>query len=107
MSGRLLGKKFSSFQIIIAGFLAVILMGTLLLALPASSVAGEWTPVEDALFTAVSAVCVTGLVVRDTAAYWSDFGQTVILVLIQIGGLGIVSVTAFIATLSGRKISLL
>ncbi|MCR4607806.1 MAG: Trk family potassium uptake protein [Oscillospiraceae bacterium] len=107
MNGRLLGKKFSSFQIIIAGFLAVILLGTFLLALPASSVAGEWTPVEDALFTAVSAVCVTGLVVRDTAAYWSAFGQTVILVLIQIGGLGIVSVTAFIATLSGRKISLL
>ena len=107
MSGRLLGKKLSSFQIIISGFVAVILFGTLLLALPISGKSGRWTPLGDALFTATSAVCVTGLVVKDTATAWSGFGQAVILVLIQIGGLGIVSVTALIATISGKRISLL
>ncbi len=107
MSGRLFGKQFTSFQIIIAGFIAVILIGALLLALPVSSAESRWTPVGDALFTAASAVCVTGLVVRDTAAYWSGFGQGVILVLIQIGGLGVVSIAAMIANASGRKISLL
>ena len=107
MSGRLLGKKLSSFQIIITGFLTVILIGALVLTLPVSARAGRWTSFQDALFTAVSAVCVTGLIVRDTASYWSPFGQAVILLLIQIGGLGIVSVAAFLASLSGRKISLL
>ncbi len=107
MSGRILGKQLSSFQIIIAGFLAVILAGALLLSLPFSSAAGKWTPITETLFTAASAVCVTGLVIRDTAVYWSYFGQAVILVLIQIGGLGIVTITAMIATASGRKISLL
>ena len=107
MSGRILGKKLSSFQIIITGFLALILIGTLLLALPVSSKAHRWTSFETALFTSTSAVCVTGLVIKDTAVYWSVFGQIVILLLIQIGGLGIVSVTAVIATVSGRKISLL
>lgn len=106
MSGRFLGKQLTSFQIITAGFLTVILAGTLLLSLPVSSAAGEWTAVQDALFTAASAVCVTGLVVRDTATYWSGFGQAVILILIQIGGMGIVSITALIAA-SRRKISLL
>ena len=107
MNGRFLGRQWTSFQIIIAGFLAVILLGTLLLSLPVSSAAGERTPLPDALFTAASAVCVTGLVVRDTALSWSFFGQAVILLLIQIGGLGIVSVTAMIAAAAGRKLSLL
>ena len=107
MSGRLLGRQLSSFQIIIVGFLAVIAAGTLLLVLPVSSAAGLWTRFGDALFTAVSAVCVTGLVVRDTATYWSFFGQAVILILIQIGGLGIISLTAMIANAAGKKISLL
>lgn len=107
MSGRFLGRQFTSFQIITAGFLAVILVGALLLALPLSSAGGEWTAAEDALFTAASAVCVTGLVVRDTATCWSGFGQAVILILIQIGGVGIVTITALVATSSGRKISLL
>ena len=89
MGGRILGKKLSSFQIIIAGFLAVILMGTLLLSLPIASKTGAGAPFGDAFFTSVSAVCVTGLVVRDTALGWSVFGQAVILLLIQIGGLGI------------------
>ncbi len=107
MGRRLSGKKMSSFQIIVAGFGAVILAGTILLLLPVASKSGQWTSVGDALFTSASALCVTGLVVRDTATYWSAFGQTVILVLIQIGGLGVVSVAAFWATLAGKKISLL
>ena len=100
-------KKLSSFQIVILGFLGVILVGALLLVFPFSSKTRQWTSFENALFTSTSAVCVTGLVVKDTASYWSIFGQAVILVLIQIGGLGIVSVAAFIAAASGRKISLL
>ena len=107
MIGRLLGKKLSSYQIIISGFLGVILIGTILLMLPVSAKQRVWTSPENALFTATSAVCVTGLVVQDTATYWSVFGQAVILIMIQIGGLGIVSVTAFLATISGRRISLL
>lgn len=99
-------KKRSSFQIVIAGFLGVILAGTLLLMLPVAAKEGNCASLEDALFTSVSAVCVTGLVIRDTATFWSGFGQTVILILIQIGGLGVVSVAAFIAMISGRKISL-
>ena len=107
MSGRIFGKQLNAFQIIIGGFGAIILLGAGLLMLPFSSPTGRWTGVEDALFTATSAVCVTGLVVRDTATCWSLFGQAVILMLIQIGGLGIATVTALIATVSGRKISLL
>lgn len=107
MSERVNKKKLSSFQIVILGFLGVILVGAILLVFPFSSKARQWTPFADALFTSTSAVCVTGLVVKDTASYWSIFGQAVILALIQIGGLGIVSVAAFIAVASGRKISLL
>ena len=103
----LIRKKLSSFQIMILGFAGVILVGTALLMLPVAVKGGEDASMEDALFTATSAVCVTGLVVRDTASYWSAFGQAVILVLIQIGGLGIISVAAFISMISGRKISLL
>lgn len=107
MNIELLEKKLTSFQIIIVGFLGVIAAGALLLMLPVSSALGHWTSLEEALFTATSAVCVTGLVVQDTASYWSLFGQFIIMLLIQIGGLGIISVTAFIATVAGRKISLL
>ena len=107
MGKQSFGKKLTSFQIIIIGFLGVILAGTLLLMLPVSVKGGHFASVEDALFTATSATCVTGLIVQDTATYWTGFGQAVILILIQIGGLGIVSVAAFIATISGRKISLL
>ena len=92
---------------IILGFAAIILMGAVLLMLPFSSAAGNTTPFTDALFTSTSAVCVTGLVVHDTAAYWSVFGQSVILVLIQIGGMGVVTVAASMIVISGRKISLL
>lgn len=75
--------------------------------LPISSQRGEITTFGNALFTATSAVCVTGLVVYDTATYWSYFGQTVILILIQVGGLGVISVASFFSMIAGRKISLM
>lgn len=75
--------------------------------LPISSQTGEVTSFGSALFTATSAVCVTGLVVYDTATYWSYFGQTVILILIQVGGLGVISVASFLSMIAGRKISLM
>lgn len=100
-------NKFTSFQIIIWGFIAVILIGALLLMLPVSSKAGIITPFNEALFTSTSAVCVTGLVVQDTATYWSWFGQGIILVLIQIGGLGVITIAVLFALLSGRRISLM
>ena len=100
-------RRLSSFQIIILGFAGVILLGALLLMLPISATGRNVTPFNEALFTATSAVCVTGLVVRDTGSYWSIFGQTVILALIQVGGLGVVTVAASFALLSGRKISLM
>ena len=100
-------RRLSSFKIIILGFAGVILLGALLLMLPISSTGGNVTPFNETLFTSTSAVCVTGLVVRDTGSYWSTFGQTVILALIQIGGLGVVTVAASFALLSGRRISLM
>ena len=100
-------RNLTSSQIIILGFSGVILLGTLLLMLPVSNGRGEATPALDALFTATSAVCVTGLVLHDTATYWSAFGQAVILLLIQIGGMGVITVAAAFTMLSGRKISLM
>lgn len=97
----------SPFRVIILGFLLVILTGSLLLMLPISTKEREVTPFLDALFTSTSAVCVTGLVLHDTATYWSAFGQTVILLLIQIGGLGVVTVAGAFAILSGRRIGLM
>lgn len=100
-------KGLSTFQIIIMGFAGVILFGTLLLMLPIASKSGNVTPFNEALFTSTSAVCVTGLVVHDTATYWSAFGQAVILVLIQIGGLGVITVVASVTMLAGKRISLM
>lgn len=100
-------KRLTSAQIIILGFSGVILVGAQLLTLPLSSRSGDFTPFGDALFTATSAVCVTGLVVYDTATHWSAFGQGVILFLIQIGGMGVITVAASFAILSGKKISLM
>ena len=99
--------KITSAQIILVGFALVILLGTVLLMLPVSSRAGTATGFADCLFTATSAVCVTGLVVRDTATHWSFFGQAVILILIQIGGMGVITVAAIITMASGKKISLM
>lgn len=98
--------KLTTFQIIIYAFALAVFIGSLLLCLPISSKNGSPVSYFDALFTSTSAVCVTGLVVKDTWNYWSVFGKTVILLLIQIGGLGIVTVTLLIFMLSGRKISL-
>lgn len=100
-------NKLTSFQIIILGFMGVILLGAILLMLPISSKSGEVTSFGKALFTSTSAVCVTGLVVVDTSSYWSFYGQAIILCLIQIGGLGVISVASFLAMLAGRKISLM
>ncbi len=100
-------NKLSSFQIIILGFAGVIVLGALLLMLPISTQNGAVTPFSKTLFTATSAVCVTGLIVFDTASYWSGFGQLIILIMIQIGGLGVISVASFLSMLAGRKISLM
>ena len=108
MTEKLYKKKhITSFQLIILGVAGVILLGTFLLMLPVSSLERVPTPFHEALFTATSAVCVTGLVVKDTGSYWSLTGQTIILVLIQIGGLGVVTVAASVSLLSGKKISLM
>ena len=105
---RLFHKNSTSpFQVIIFGFLLVILIGTAFLMLPFSTQNGVVTPFLDALFTSTSAVCVTGLVIYDTATYWSSFGQFVIILLIQIGGLGVVTVAGAFAILSGRRIGLM
>ena len=100
-------KHLTSFQLIILGFAGVILLGTILLMLPFSTLDKVTTPFHEALFTATSAVCVTGLVVKDTGSYWSMAGQSIILALIQIGGLGVVTVATSVSLLSGRKISLM
>ena len=100
-------RKITSSQIILYGFALVILIGAVVLMLPVSSKAGTVTPFLDCLFTSTSAVCVTGLVVHDTATHWSVFGQAVILLLIQIGGIGVVTVAAAITMVSGKKISLM
>ena len=93
-------------QIIIAGFLLLILSGALLLTLPFASRGPGSASFLDALFTATSATCVTGLVVHDTAQYWTPFGQVVILLLIQAGGLGVVTMAVAISMFSGRRIGL-
>ena len=97
--GRTIRKynhKLTSAQVLAIGYLIVILIGSFLLALPWASRARVWTPYVDSLFTATSATCVTGLIVYDTATYWSTFGQIVILLLIQVGGIGFMTfVTLF------------
>ena len=100
-------RHFTSFQVIILGFFSVILFGSLLLMLPLSTRDGNGASFADSLFTATSAVCVTGLIIHDTATYWSEFGQAIILTLIQIGGMGVVTIAVAIAVASGRKIGLM
>ena len=98
--------RVSPARVIILGFLLLILLGTGLLMLPCST--REWggAAFSDALFTATSATCVTGLVVHDTASYWSGFGQLVILLLIQVGGMGVVTMAVAIFMFSGKRIGL-
>ncbi len=93
-------------QLITFGFAALILLGALLLMLPISSQSGEWTPFIDALFTTTSATCVTGLTTLTTAEHWNFFGQAVIIVLIEIGGLGFMSIPVVFYFISRKKISL-
>ncbi|BAK99144.1 Ktr system potassium uptake protein KtrB [Oscillibacter valericigenes Sjm18-20] len=99
-------KQVSPARVVLLGFLALIGLGTVLLMLPFAARCGRATPFLDALFTATSATCVTGLVVRDTFTYWAPFGQAVILLLIQIGGMGVVTMAVAAAILSGRRIGL-
>lgn len=93
-------------RLIAFSFAAVIATGTLLLMVPAATTAGDGAPLLTALFTSTSAVCVTGLVVVDTATYWSPFGQTLIIVLIQVGGLGVMTLTGITLMLLGRRLGL-
>lgn len=88
------------------GFLALILIGSFLLTLPVSNKNGEWLRFIDALFTSASAVCVTGLTVRSTAVDFSAFGQVVLLLLIQVGGLGIMTLATLVFMLIGKRITL-
>ena len=98
-------KRLLPMQIIVIGFLTIILIGFLLLMLPVSSASGTFTDPLTALFTATSATCVTGLSVVTTASYWSIFGKTVILLMIQVGGLGFLSMTVLISALFKRRMS--
>ena len=99
-------NRLSHAQIMALGFFMVIITGTILLMLPVSSRTGQWTPFIKALFTSVSSTCVTGLVVVDTFSYWTVFGQLVILVMIQIGGLGFISIGVIFALFFNRRIGL-
>ncbi len=104
-----MGKKkwtLSTTQIIMLSFLAVIALGSLLLALPVSAADGRPVPYLDALFTATTATCVTGLVTLTTATAWSTFGQAVILVLIQVGGLGVITILSAVMLLLNRRMGL-
>lgn len=97
---------FNTNLIILNGFLVALLVGTILLMLPVSSASGNGTDFITALFTATTSLCVTGLVVVPTYAYWSIFGKVIILILIQLGGLGIISFTIGFLIIIGKKISL-
>jgi len=93
-------------RILVVGFALLSFLGAILLSLPIASESGEGLPFLDALFTATSAVCVTGLVVVDTGTYFSKFGEIVILSLVQIGGLGFMTVATFVTIFTGKKIGL-
>ena len=98
--------RLSTTHIILLSFFTAVLLGAALLSLPVSSAKGEWTPFVDALFTSTTATCVTGLVVVPTFSAWSTFGQIVILFLIQIGGLGVITVVSIIAMMFHKKMGL-
>ena len=101
-------KKFSlsTTQMIMLSFLVAILVGSLLLALPISSASGNRVPYLDALFTATTATCVTGLVTLPTVTTWSVFGQAVILVLIQVGGLGVITIMSALMILLHKRMGI-
>ena len=99
-------KHLSSAQVVLIGFLAIILAGSVLLCLPISSADGKVVSYVDALFTATTATCVTGLVTVPTVSTWSIFGQVIILLLIQIGGLGVITIAASIMMMLGKRIGI-
>ncbi len=103
---KLFTKHLTQTQMIVLGYFIIIFLGAGLLMLPISTKAGVSTPFVDALFTSTSASCVTGLVIADTFRYWSTFGQCVILCIIQIGGLGFMTIGVCFAILLRRKIGL-
>ncbi|NTV79247.1 MAG: Trk family potassium uptake protein, partial [Clostridiales bacterium] len=102
----ILKRKFGYGQIIVFGYMFIILFGGLLLSLPISSKTGEWTPYLNSVFTATSATCVTGLVVYDTYTHWSTFGQVIIMALIQVGGLGFMTIIALFSLFLKKNIGL-
>ncbi len=106
MKLQMIYRKITPFQMITMSFSLIILIGSLLLSLPVSSADGSHCSYLNALFTSCSAVCVTGLVVHNTASFWSPFGKTVILVLIQIGGLGVITCMIGVSLLTGKRIGL-
>ena len=99
-------KRFSHVRIIALGYFIMIALGAVLLMLPISAADRSASPFLEALFTSTSASCVTGLVLRDTATHWSGFGQAVILVLIQIGGLGFMTISTFFFLFMRRQVGL-
>ena len=99
-------KELRPVQVILLGFLITILIGSVLLTLPIAAKSGQATPYIDALFTATTSVCVTGLVVETTVEHWSLFGQAVILLLVQIGGLGVITITTGMFFALGKRITL-
>lgn len=99
-------KTIEPTKLIVLSFLLVIVTGTILLSLPISSRDHSFTHPIDALFTATSATCVTGLAVYDTYSHWNTFGQVVIMLMLQIGGLGLVTFTSFFTFVSGKKMGL-
>lgn len=106
MTGKISKSKLSPTKIISFGYLGIITLGTLLLMMPFSSRSGEFTSFFDALFTATSATCVTGLIAFDTYTYWSIFGQLVILTMIQIGGIGFMTLAVMALSFTKKKIGL-
>ena len=109
MSAFELNKKFKTIapvRLFVSSFLLVIIIGTVLLMLPISARSGQPTSFVDSLFTTVSATCVTGLVAFDTWTHWNDFGQAVILMLIQVGGLGIITLTTGFTLIVRRRLGL-
>jgi trk system potassium uptake protein TrkH len=103
---KLKREKLSPEQIIPGSFFIAIMVGTLLLMLPVASASGSSTPFLTALFTATTSVCVTGLVVVDTYAHWSFVGQLIIMLLVQVGGLGMITVASMLMMFTGKKFSL-
>ncbi len=106
IKGKIGGFRLKPAQILVIGFLAIIFIGGVLLNLPIASQSGKSVGFIDAMFTATSAVCVTGLAVVDTGTHWSLFGKSVILTLIQVGGLGFMTMATMMAIVLGKKISL-